>query len=399
MAGSVPSVGDKQRLVGPAAAGPGGDFRLRADANPYLTGDVTLASGTFITLNQVGQTITINCTVIPPSPATVAPPEVRESGAVGTSALYAREDHTHESPVIFWTQTGSPTDNVVSNRSTLITRTSSTTGGTNFCSYAVGSVIDGCQGEFATISGGRDCSAVADFDFVGGGDGNGSIGTSTEGYNCVVGGSGNACVSCSYCSIAGGAFNVISQIDDPAEEIFHAHASGSYNEVYRSGGTAGGIRARSYMAGEESYACGTEVDEPALAQDSRVVISGRTLSSGPNESVQLTQWTPAVTNGLIFQPDRSFTGELRVVASDTSVADQASWIFGMSFRTDGAGVLTVLNTSAIYTNQTAGAVLWNVTFTALANQLIVTFFTGAGVTASVNVCATLMFTQVANAPF
>ncbi len=398
MTGSVPNVGDKQRLVGPVAEipPPVDAFRLRADANPYLTGDVTLASGTFITLGQAGQTITVNCDL---SPAVAPPPEVRQTSELGVSSLFALSDHTHQSPVIYWTQTGSPTDNIVSNRDTYITRTSSASGATNFCSYEAGSVIDGCQGSFATICGGTDCSAVCDFDFVGGGDANGSLGPFTAGYNCIVGGSGNSIIGASYCSVAGGAFNVIAQIDDPAEEVFHAHASGSYNEVYRSGGTAGGIRARSYMAGEEAYACGSEVDEPAIAQDSRVVISGRTTSSGPNESVQLTQWTPALTNGLIFEPDRSFTGELRVVASDTAVADQASWIFGMSFRTDGAGVLTVLNTSAIYTSQTAGAVLWNVTFTALANQLIVTFFTGAGVTASVNVCATLFFTQVANAPF
>lgn len=33
--------------------------RVRADANPLLAGDITIATGTNITLTQVGQTITI----------------------------------------------------------------------------------------------------------------------------------------------------------------------------------------------------------------------------------------------------------------------------------------------------------------------------------------------------
>lgn len=393
MAGSVPNVGDKQRLVGPSS---GEAFRLRADANPYLTGDVTLASGTFITLNQVGQTITINCDL---SPALAAPPEVRESSELGISSLLALADHTHQSPTIYWPQSGSPNDNVVSNRANQITKTTSTQGATNFCSYPVGSPVDGAQGDFATIGGGYECSAVDDYSTVAGGLANGSLSTTTNGANVISGGESNVIVNASYCTIAGGVGNNVTQFDDPAEEVFHVFCSGSYGEVYRNGGSTGGLRARSYMAGEEAYACGSEADLPGYSQDSRVVISGRTPGSGANESVQLVQWTGALKNGLLFQPERAFTAELRVVAADTASADQASWLIGISFRTNGAGSVSILSSSSIYSYQSAGAVLWDVVLTAVANELIVTFFTGDGVTAAVNVTAALLFTQVTNAPF
>ena len=398
MAGSVPSVGDKQRLVGPVAEipPPVDAFRLRADADPYLTGDVTLASGTFITLNQVGQTITINCDL---SPAVAAPPEVRQTSELGVSSLFALADHTHQSPTIYWPQSGSPNDNVVSNRSAYITRTTSTQGATNFCSYPVGSIVDGAQGDFATIGGGYECSAVDNYSVVSGGFQNACLTTLTDGCNTISGGASNTTVGCSYCSIAGGVGNNITQFDDPTEEVLHAHCSGSYGEVYRSGGSTAGVRARSYMAGEQAYACGSQADQPGYAQDSRVVISGRTPGSVANESVQLVQWTGAVTNGLLFQPDRAFTAELRVVAADTASANQASWVIGVSFRTNGAGVVSILSSSSIYSYQSAGSVLWNVVLTAVADELIVTFFTGAGVTAAVNVTAALLFTQVINAPF
>jgi hypothetical protein len=40
-------------------SGGGTEFQLRADANPFLTGDVTLLTGAGVVLTQVGQTITI----------------------------------------------------------------------------------------------------------------------------------------------------------------------------------------------------------------------------------------------------------------------------------------------------------------------------------------------------
>lgn len=399
MAGSVPNVGDRQRIVGPAAAGPGGDFRLRADANPYLTGDVTLASGTFITLNQVGQTITINCTASIPSPSASTPPEVRQAGEVGVSALYARGDHTHQSPVIYWTQSGAPNDNVVSNRASYGTVTSSSEGGTNFCSYLLPSIIDGLIGSFATISGGRDCSAHSDFDVVGGGDGNACIVSSLNGANVISGGAFNSTHNSSYCSIAGGASNTIENIDDSDNEIVYCHAWGGENEVYRSGGTSGGILARSYMPGEFAYACGNEASIPGYAQESKVVVSGRTLGLSANESVQLRQWTGSIIDGIIFQAYRAITAELRIVAVNVASGAQASWVIGLSASTVAAGVISILNSSVIYSYQSAGALTWSYTLGTTGNEMTVSFSTGLGTTAEVNVAASLVFTQVVSETF
>ena len=74
-----------------------GVHSVQSDANPALYGDVTLASGTGITLSQVGQTITVDSTVTPgASLGSATPQDVGSTASVGVSTFASHEDHVHK---------------------------------------------------------------------------------------------------------------------------------------------------------------------------------------------------------------------------------------------------------------------------------------------------------------
>jgi hypothetical protein len=396
----VPNLGDKLKLVGPVPPATT-EFRLRADLNPYLTGDVTLASGTYITLGQAGQTITINYSgPTPPDPADTAPPEVQETSVLGVSARYARQDHTHQSPTIYWPQGAGPNDNVVANRDSAPTRTPAASGATNFCNYAPASALDGATGVDCTISGGRDNSALSLYDAIGGGYVNATLdSTDEQPANVICGGLTNNTLGFHHSSICGGSYNIINNPDDPTYEGFAACITGgSENEVYRSGGRSGGYQSSSYSVGEDSFACGSESGNHGESQDSRVVVAGSTPGSAPNESITLRQYIEPVPadNVVLMRADRCYVMQVRIVAADTASSSQAVWIYGVSARTDGAAALTINDTSVIYSHNDAGSASWTITISASGSELRVVFATGAGVTDAVKITAVIEYAQIVN---
>lgn len=396
----VPNLGDKLKLVGPVPPATT-EFRLRADLNPYLTGDVTLASGTYITLGQAGQTITINYSgPTPPDPANTAPPEVQESSVLGVSARYALQDHTHQSPTIYWPQGAGPNDNVVSNRDTAPTRTPAASGATNFCNYNPGSALDGATGVDCTISGGRDNSALSLYDTIGGGYVNATLtSTDSEPANTICGGLTNQTLGFHHATICGGSYNSIVNFDDPLYEgMAGCITGGSENEVYRSCGRSGGFRAVSYAVGEDSFACGSESGNHGESQDSRVVVTGSTPGAAPNESVTLRQYVEpiAADNVVLMRPNMGYVMQIRIVASDTASTSQAVWVYGVSARTNAVPALTINDASVIYSHNDAGSASWTITISASGSELQVVFATGAGVTDAVKITAVIEYAQIVN---
>lgn len=72
----------------------GGVMSVEVSGQAKLTGDVTLAAGSNVTLAQSGQTITVSAVGGSGTPATTVQP-VEAAAAVGASVRYAREDHAH----------------------------------------------------------------------------------------------------------------------------------------------------------------------------------------------------------------------------------------------------------------------------------------------------------------
>lgn len=317
---------------------------------------------------------------------------------LGVSLLYARQDHTHQSPTIYWPQGGGPNDNVVSNRPTFITVTTALVGVTNFASYQIGYAGIGATGDFSTIGGGFENDAAGNYDTVAGGFQN-SIGpTATpDPSNAILGGSLNSILSFNLSSIGGGIANSINNALDGAYEGSSAYIGGGFgNQVYLSGGVAHGISARAYMAGQMAFSSGGIQFgslERSEAQYSHIVLANDTNGGIANESVQLVQWVEAA-NTPSLQPNRAYTIALEVVAARVGTTDVHNWIIAVSARTDGAGALTIKNQSVLYEYADAATVLYTITVTASGSVIVVTFATGAGNIHRVNVSCTMRLSEV-----
>lgn len=353
---SSPIFGDKQRMVGPASGGGGGG----------------------------------------PDPATSPPPEVKQAGELGAVLRYALEDHTHQSPVVYWPQGLGPNDNVVSNRYGYITVTSSALGGTNFCSYEIDTFNSGLSGDFSVICGGYENRDDGSNDVICGGSFNSIL--FDIGFECssaIGGGTNNTVNYFLESAIAGGSYNTIS-----GPEGYYGYAAfiggGYFNEVTRSAGVAHGIFARSYMPGQMSFSSGGirfASVEPSEAQHSKVVVAGSTPGVAPNESVDLVQWVEA-TNSINLQASRAYMVNLDCVATRVGTTDQHNWTISASVRTDALGTVLVKNQSTVYEYSDASAALYAITLSASGGDLVVTFETGAGNTHRVNVCCTVKLTEV-----
>lgn len=333
-----------------------------------------------------------------PSPAVSAPPEVQESSVLGVETRYALEDHTHQSPTIYWPQGAGPNSNVVSNRFGYMTVTTATSGATNLCSYTLGYLGPGLAGDFGTISGGLENEADGECDTVAGGYFNIINPTATAlPSNVISGGAYNTITSFNIATIAGGFLNTVENPSDPTYEGAAAFIGGGYqNQVYRSGGVAHGIAARAYMAGQMAFCSGGlqfDTQESSEAQYSKIVISGSTLGGIANESVDLTQWVET-GNTLTLQADRAYMICLEVVATRVGSTDQHNWVIGVSARTNGAGAVTIKDQSTTYEYSDAGAALYTITVSASGTEIVVTFATGAGNTHQVNVVCTMRISEV-----
>jgi len=317
---------------------------------------------------------------------------------LGASLLYARQDHTHRSPTIYWPQGGGPNDNVVSNRSSFITVTTAAQGATNLASYSVGYIGNGAAGDFSTVGGGFEHEAAGNYDTVAGGFQN-SIGPTAypDPASAILGGSLNSILSFNLSSICGGIANSINNVLDGAYEGAIAYIGGGFgNQVYRSGGVAHGVTARAYMAGQMSFSSGGirfGSLERSEAQYSHIVLANDTNGGIANESVQLVQWVET-GNTPSLQPNRAYTILLEVVASRVGTTDQHNWVIAVSARTDGAGALTIKNQSTVYEYGDAATSLYTVTATAAGSVIVVTFATGAGNIHRVNVSCTMRLSEV-----
>lgn len=364
----VPNVGDKQRLVGPGGGTPGGG----------------------------------------PDPATTAPPEVREASELGTSLLYALENHTHQSPTIYWPQTGAPNSNVVSNRDGWITVTTATTGATNFCTYDPSSTSTGLAGDWGTISGGYENAAAEAFSFIGGGLNNESFNTADvicgggsnvinptgeldEGYNFIGGGLGNAMDGAYCCSILGGTDNVITAGNTPR---FSSILSGQENVISAIDCDARGAAAFAYMDGQSSFASGGVVPKTGYFQYSKVVISAQAATSNPAEWFSLVQY--AGSTNLDLLDDHAYTCVIEFVAAIVGTTDQRSWSIMASVRKD-AGVVSVIGYTTMAEIGTPATSTFVVEVTSLVGILVVRFRTGTTSTITVNLCATLRMTEAISA--
>lgn len=360
----VPNVGDKQRLVGPGGGTGGG-----------------------------------------PDPAILDPPEVRQVGEVGASLLYARQDHTHQSPVIYWTQTGSPNENVVSNRGFWITITPSTQGATNFCSYAPASTSAGLAGEFGTISGGSENAAGGDYAFIGGGAENVSTNTgdvicggygnvisltaeTDEGFNFIGGGLSNSMDGAYGCAVLCGSSNVITAGNTPR---FSSVLSGEDNVIDAADCDARGAGSYAYMDGQSSFSSGGVVSTPGHFQYSKVVISNQIVTSDPAVWSNLIQY--AGSTNLDLLDGHAYTCVIEFVAAIVGTTDQRSWVIMASVRKD-AGVVSVVGYTTMAEIGTAATSTFIVEVTNLVGLLVVRFRTGTVSALIVNLCATLRMTEV-----
>lgn len=150
MAGQVPDSGYKKDIVGPGSGGGGG-----------------------------------------PSPATSAPPEVQASSVLGVSLLYAREDHTHQSPTVYLPSGAGISTNILGNRSANNAPTDLTSIGiVNFGSKTAGGST-GASGAYCSLLGGDRNSLTSGYGFLGGGRNN----TVTANWAVLVGGNNNSILS------------------------------------------------------------------------------------------------------------------------------------------------------------------------------------------------------------
>jgi hypothetical protein len=359
----VPNVGDKQRLVGPGSGGGGG-----------------------------------------PSPAVTAPPEVREASELGVSLLYALGDHTHQSPTIYWPQTGAPNSNVVSNRDGWITVTTATTGATNFCTYDTLSTSTGLAGDWGTIAGGYENAAAEAFAFIGGGLNNESFNTADvicgggsnvinltgeldEGYNAILGGLNNVMDGAYCCAILGGRDNVITAGKTPR---FSSILSGQENLIDAIDCDARGAASYAYMDGQSAFASGGVIPSPGFFQYSKVVISNQLVTSDPTEWSNLIQHS-GITN-LDLLDDHAYTCVIEFVSAIVGTTDQRSWVIMASVRKD-AGVITVVGYTTMAEIGTAATSTFVVEVTNLVGLLVVRFRTGTVSVLTVNLCATLRMTE------
>ncbi len=359
----VPNVGDKQRLVGPGGGTPGGG----------------------------------------PDPATTAPPEVRQASEIGVSLLYARGDHTHQSPTIYWPQTGAPNDNVVSNRAGWATRTTSANGGTNFCTYDPASASTGLQGSWGTISGGNENEVDETYGFVGGGDNNRArnyadaivggqsnligAGDPNEGYNFIGGGSKNEMSGARWCSVVAGRGNVILGTNTTD---YSSILGGQNNVISSSWADARGNLALAYLDGQSSFASGSPDNNAGSHQYSKVVISSQLSTSDPLEWSNLSQ---VGTTNLNLLDEHAYTCIIEMVAAISGVAEYRSWSIMASVRKE-AGVVTVVGYTTMAEIGTAATSTFVVEVTSSAGLLVVRFRTGTASPLIVNLCATLRMTEV-----
>lgn len=323
---------------------------------------------------------------------------MQQTSVLGASLLYARMDHTHQSPTIYWPQGVGPNDNVVSNRDNFLTVTTATQGATNLASYNVGYIGNGAAGDFSTIGGGFEHEASGSYDTIAGGFQNGIGPTATpDPANAILGGSLNSILSFNLSAISGGIANTINNALDGAYEGSSAYIGGGFgNQVYLSGGVAHGISARAYMAGQMAFSSGGirfGAIERSESQYSHIVLANKTLGGLANESVQLVQWVEA-GNTPSLQPNRCYTALLEVVATRVGTTDQHNWTIGVSARTDGAGAVTIKHQSTIYEYTDANAALYTITVTASGSDIVVTFATGAGNIHQVNVSCTMRLSEV-----
>lgn len=331
------------------------------------------------------------------TPSDVAPLETRQVSDAGISPDFSRGDHVHRSATIYWPQLGSPNDNIVSNRNTYITTTTSTEGATNFCSYAPAYAGPGVTGDFASVLGGYECEARGNYDTIGGGYQNVcGVTADPAPANSILGGLFNLILGFFGSSISGGFQNSINNPLDPAYLGGAGYVGGGYgNQVYRSGGVAHGIFARAFMAGQMAFSSGG-LEFGGLqseAQYSKVVPAGRTLGGLANESVILRQKVES-GNQLLVQANRAFTIFLEAIATQVGTTDSRSWMIGIRARTDNLGNLTIDSQTIIFTDGSAATGLYALVATAAANELILTFSTGAGNIHAVNVACTTRITEV-----
>lgn len=184
MAGQVPDSGYKKDIVGPGSGGGGGA-----------------------------------------SPATTAPPEVQAASVLGVSLLYARQDHTHQSPTVYLPSGAGISTNILGNRSANNAPTDlASIGIVNFGSKTAGAST-GVSGAYCSLLGGDRNSLTSGYGFLGGGRNN----TVTANYAVLVGGNNNSILSTNTDStdsfIGAGDSNVI----DDSIHAFIGGGSGNTN--------------------------------------------------------------------------------------------------------------------------------------------------------------------------
>lgn len=329
--------------------------------------------------------------------ATSAPPEVKQSSELGTSTAFALENHTHQSPLIYWPQGSGATDAIVANRPSSATPTASAPGIVDLGYYVSGSAT-GAQAEGSCVLGGQDCSAQGIFDVVCGGYQNESLSPLDKpAANTLVGGYLNNITRAQYCIVAGGYNNRIENQDDREAGLKYACIYGGFTcQVWRSAGHAAGYLARSYTEGERSNASGNIYRTPGAAQFMETVISGKTEGADVKETVNLTTWIDNVARLPSFEANHSYLIRVEISAVDVRRLTHCAWIYVLRARCQEDKTLKILSTSLLYTDRDDDALTWEMNFREDVNQLVATFYTGNGPAAEANVTATLHTTSAYN---
>lgn len=300
MAGQVPDSGYKKDIVGPGSGGGGGA-----------------------------------------SPATTAPPEVQAASVLGVSLLYAREDHTHQSPTVYLPSGAGVSTNILGNRSANNAPTDlASIGIVNFGSKTAGAST-GVSGAYCSLLGGDRNSLTSGYGFLGGGRNN----TVTANYAVLVGGNNNSILSTNTDStdsfIGAGDSNVI---DDSTHAFIGGGSgntnSGSYGAIVggenNSLAISGSAPTRSFIGAGTTNVISGQVSCAIVAGQGNII----------NDSVGLASWSFIGAGNLnnIFLGTGSFIGAggVNAIRGDFSaiVAGQNNSVLSTSSTAANCGVLS-----------------------------------------------------------
>lgn len=301
--------------------------------------------------------------VAPPDPATTAPPEVQAVSVVGVSLLYARQDHTHRSPTIYWPQGAGPNSNIRGNRLASNSPIGvGVVGAINLSPDTTGLTL-GVTGNYSGLFAGDANEVASDYSVILGGQGNvipaafsnvfigaGTSNTANGDNAAVLTGNGNfgtgtnAAVVCGEVNVAagdrsfvgGGASNTASLDDDVvcggAGNQANAGASGilagSTNSVTGAtsaicaGNTNSATGADGCIAAGSDNTCGGNYNFVGAGQGNNAAGTRSAIVAGEN-NVQNS------TDGIICAGTGNTNGSLdgAIVAGDTNEINAASRCF------------------------------------------------------------------------